>query len=266
MKKSGSIIHPYWVLGLLFCVTAALLLFTVDISVTDEAGVRQKLPDTLGDQWEGFDVLFCQDPGCGRNWLTRDVPLNDEGRRVCPSNWQGEPCGGELLTMSLGEKTVLPRDTVMMKKQYINRENPENTVFTSVVLSGKDRTSIHRPELCLDAQGNAIESSQALEIPLANGNTIKVQVLLLNKKYSEKYTRYSYYAYFFIGKDRTTHLHFERLLWMSLDRVFRNVAHRWAYIAVSGERAPLADNAVYQDEIRNVISKLYPEISLLENK
>ncbi len=266
MKKTASIIHPYGVLGLLFLLTACLLLFTVDISVTDEAGVREYLPENLGNNWEGFDVLFCQDPGCGRNWLTRDVPLNEDGVRVCPTNWQGETCGGELLAMSLGEKTVLPRDTVMMKKQYINRENPENTVFTSVVLSGKDRTSIHRPEVCLDAQGNEIEKSVVIEVPLENGKTIKVQVLLINKKYSEKYTRYTYYAYFFIGKDRTTHLHFERLLWMSLDRVFRNVAHRWAYIAVSGERSPFEGDTEYQDEIRDVIGKLYPEISLLEGQ
>lgn len=256
--------QPHVILGLLFTLTSLLLLFTVDVTVTDEAGVRLYLPAHLEDKWEGYDVLFCQKPTCGRNWLARDISLNEDGRRLCPQNWQNEPCGGELLNMSLGEKLALPKDTVMMKKQYFGVTHPENTVFTSVVLSGKDRTSIHRPEVCLDAQGNIIEKSLVVEVPLESGKTLKVKVLLINKKYSENYTHYSYYAYFFIGKDRTTHLHFERLMWMSLDRIFRNVAHRWAYIAVSGDRSPDTDDLTYQDEIRDVISKLYPEISLLE--
>lgn len=265
MTLRGFYQYPGLVLGLLFVLTSAFLLFTVDVTVTDAAGVRMFLPQSLGNQWEGYDVLFCQKPVCGRNWLARDIPLNEEGVRVCPRNWQDEPCEGELLNMSLGEKLVLPKDTVMMKKQYFQIDQPENTVFTSVVLSGKDRTSIHRPEVCMDAQGNIIENSLVVDVPMESGEMLKVKVLLLNKKYSENYTHYSYYAYFFIGNDRTTHLHFERLLWMSLDRVFRNVAHRWAYIAVSGDRSPDAEDLTYQDEIRNVVSQLYPEISLLES-
>lgn len=263
MKKSGFSLNPFLTLGVLFLATALMLIYTVDISVTDEAGVREELPETLGDTWVGRDVLFCQDPKCGRSWLTDDLTPDGEGEYHCPTNWQGEACGGELLGMSLGEKLILPRDTVIMKKQYTHTGDPENTVFTSVVLSGKDRTSIHRPENCLDAQGNIIEQSKMLEVPLDNGGTLKVQVLMLYKKHNGQHVRHSYYAYFFIGKDRVTHLHFERALWMSLDRVFRNVAHRWAYIAVFGERSPFDDDD-FEAEIREVIGKLYPQISLLE--
>lgn len=266
MTARALLQKPPVILGLLFAVTSLFLLFTVDVAVTDAAGVRLFLPKNLGGAWEGYDVLFCQNPGCGRSWLERDVPVDDEGNRHCPRNWQNEPCGGELLNMSLGEKLVLPKDTVMMKKQYFASAHPGESVFTSVVLSGKDRTSIHRPEVCMDAQGHVIQDSLVLEVPMAGRKNLKVKVLLLNKKYSEDFTHYSYYAYFFIGKDRTTHLHFERLMWMSMDRIFRNVAHRWAYIAVSGERSPDKDDLSYQDEIRDVISKLYPEISLLDDQ
>lgn len=264
MKKPGFLKSPLLVLGLLFLFTSFMLLFTVDVTITDESGVREKLPETLGDNWVGYDVLFCQDPACGRSWLTRNVPPNAEGRRVCPANWQNKPCGGELLGMSRGEKLILPADTVILKKQYINRQDPDHPVFTSMVLSGKDRASIHRPEVCLDAQGNVIESSRILQVPLANGSILGVKVLLFHKKFRENDIHYSYYAYFFIGKDRTTPLHLERLVRMSLDRILRNVAHRWAYIAVSGERIPYAENEAYLDQIREVISKLYPQISLLE--
>jgi hypothetical protein len=52
---------------------------------------------------------------------------------------------------------------------------------------------------------------------------------------------------------------------MALDRIFRNVAHQWAYIAVSGERDADLENKEHYDEIRDVVSRLYPEISLLDN-
>jgi hypothetical protein len=242
-----------------------LLLFTVDVTVTDEAGVRAMLPRTLGSAWSGDDVLFCQNPHCGRSWLTRQVTPDEAGLRICPENWQGEACGGELYTMSLGEKIALPADTVMLKKQYVKMDNPEETVFTSVVLSGRERSSIHRPEVCMVAQGNVIESREVISVPMQKGPPLKVMVMHLSRRFSPQYTRHSYYAYFFVGRDRTTPYHAERLIWMALDRIFRNVAHQWAYIAVSGERDADLENKEHYDEIRDVVSRLYPEISLLDN-
>lgn len=249
----------------LFGITAILLIFTVDVTISDAAGVKTYLPKQLKNSWNGFDVLFCQKPSCGRAWLTRDLTFNDQGVATCPTNWQGEECGGKLLPMSAGEKLVLPEDTLMLKKQYFAEENPEHSVFTSVVLSGKDRTSIHKPEICMVAQGNTIENSEVIEVPMENGPPVKVMVMNMNKRFSNGYIRSSYYAYFFIGRDRTTPYHLERLIWMSLDRIFRNVAHKWAYIAVSGERDGDLSNTDHYDEIRDVVSKLYPEISLLDD-
>lgn len=264
MSQKNTPLKTFLTLLVLFSITSFLLLFTVDVTVSDEAGVKTHLPKQLEDAWEGYDVLFCQKPSCGRSWLTRDIAFDENGMAACPTNWQGEPCGGELLTMSAGEKLVLPSDTVILKKKYFEQEVPENSVFTSVVLSGIDRTSIHRPEVCMVAQGHVIENQEVIDVQMENGPPLKVMVMQLTRKLSENVSHHSYYAYFFIGRDRTTPYHFERMAWMSLDRIFRNVAHKWAYIAVAGERDADLTNTDHYEEIRDVVSKLYPQISLLE--
>ena len=48
------------------------------------------------------------------------------------------------------------------------------------------------------------------------------------------------------------------MIWMGTDRVFHNVSHRWAYIAVAGMRD--TEGTAYQDEIRGFLKDLYPEI------
>ena len=39
-----------------------------------------------------------------------------------------------------------------------------------------------------------------------------------------------------MGKDRETASHLWRMYWMGYDRVVHGVSHRWAYIAMSGDR------------------------------
>jgi hypothetical protein len=263
MEKTPGF-RPYLILLVLFGISGLLLATTVDVGITDEAGVRLELPTSLGDAWTGHEVVFCHNPYCGRSWLVKDLTPDAGGKTVCPENYRGEPCGGELRTMALGEYQILPKDTVIFKKQYQHNLDPERTVHVAVVLSGEDRTSIHRPETCTQAQGNTIDLAHVIQVPLANGRELGVMVLDLRRVLPGGRVLKSYYAYWFSGKDRDTPHHHERVLWMSLDRVFRSVAHRWAYIAVAGERSPEEGNNAHHAEIREIVALLYPQIRLEE--
>ena len=64
---------------------------------------------------------------------------------------------GREYPVSEVEKDNLPPDTGFSRKSYVNLLHPEQEVNISIVLSGKDRTSIHRPELCLVGQGWTIK-------------------------------------------------------------------------------------------------------------
>jgi hypothetical protein len=57
------------------------------------------------------------------------------------------------------------------------------------------------------------------------------------------------FAYWFVGPGRQTPYHLARLYWMSADLLFRNVAPRWAYVAVSPFGSGRPASAARQAEI-----------------
>jgi hypothetical protein len=110
----------------------------------------------------------------------------------------------------------------------------------SIVLTGRDRESIHRPERCLTGQGHTILSRDVLEFPMQGRDPLKVMVFTNERKIETAHGAYgylSYYAYWFVGQGRETPDHYMRMFWLAWDRVVHSVAHRWAYISVSGRRA-----------------------------
>jgi hypothetical protein len=260
-SETGSL-WKHCVVILLLVAGAALVVSVVEIRLETQAGVAESLPGTLGDEWVGDSVLFCHNPACGRSWLTREVSTGEGQPPVCPEDWQGNPCGAELHTMSLGEHMILPKDTVILKKKYQHQEEADRSVFCSVVFSGEHRTSIHRPETCMVGQGHTIEHSTVIEVPLEGREPLKVMVLHLTRRIGPQRFQHNYYAYWFVGKDRETPYHHQRMIWMALDKVLRNVSHRWAYISVSGTRDPDLSDTGHYTEIREIVSRLYPEIHL----
>lgn len=245
-------IHPYKpcvvVIGLMILTSLALAL-TVDVRITDEAGVELTLPDRVGP-WEGAEVLYCQNPDCEREVLAAGLA----DRNVCPT------CGAALHPMSLAERNMLPPDTLLVRKKYVDPEG--RVILVAIVLSGKERASIHRPQVCLVGQGNEIVRSRTVPVPLPGRRPLDVMVLdLLGHGRLPDGRRLQvnrYYAYWFVGKGRETPYHVQRMFWMAFDRVVHNVAHRWAYISVSGTRPPEGEE--HLAEIREFVGKLYPHI------
>lgn len=249
---------PYLIMLLCLGVTSFLLGFTVRVDVTDEAGVRLLddredeqhlfLPDTLGE-WVGHELRFCQNPGCRAEHDVKD--LKDIYK--CPR------CGSPLYFMTLDEYRILPKDTVMVKKRY---EHPMGrAVFVTVVLSGRERSSIHRPQRCLTGQGNTITGSEVMDISLQDGRELDVMLLDMTRNYTlkdgRKIASNTYYAYWFVGRNRETPNHITRMIWMAADRIFKNKAHRWAYIGIAGVQA---EDDSHKEQISEFVRMLYPEI------
>jgi hypothetical protein len=199
------------VAGLKQLIIAAILLvggvlvtaFTANVNTVSEAGIELKLPDQV-NQWRGPEI---------------------------------EP--SEL------EVSLLPKGTEFAKRAYTN--DAGETIYCSIVLSSPDPRSIHRPELCLPTQGVKITDSRLLRIPVAGlskplpltqlttrtevkdkaGNTVaspEGQALVVR----------GYFLYWFVGKDRITARHWQRVLWNMWDRTVFSTNHRWAYIIVQG--------------------------------
>jgi len=133
------------------------------------------------------------------------------------------------------EHLILPRDTEFAKKRYEGFDLPEIT--TEIVLSGAQRQSIHRPQVCLVGQGWAIQKEETIPITLADGRVQKVRKLTLVRT-QEGVQIMGYFIYWFIGKDKTTDDHVERIFLTSWDRIVHRVNHRWAYVIVSSSLNP----------------------------
>lgn len=244
-------LKPYFVIIGLMVITSLALAYTVDVSMTGEAGVQVVLPDRISE-WRGKEIRYCQNKEHQGTFLAEDIPDRD----TCPV------CGGELYMMSVDERRILPDDTVILKKHY---QPPAGSAVTaSIVLSGADRSSIHRPQVCLVGQGQEIVREWTHTVELEGRDPLKVVVLDMLRRGQtpdgRDFEHPFYYAYWFVGKGRETHSHIMRMFWMAADRILFNVSHRWAYISVSGTRDPEAGR--YVEEIDEFIQTMYPEMAM----
>jgi hypothetical protein len=251
-------LRPYLNIIVALVVTAFLLAFTVDVSVSNVAGVKTELPDKVGE-WKGDEIRFCQNPACLEEFYLSELV----DRNVCPE------CGGELAGMSKVEADILPDDTIIVKKKYTHPDG--QSVFVSLVMSGKERSSIHRPQLCLAGQGNEITQSKVFDVPMEGRDDLGVMMLDMTTTVpggsdGKPMVFPRYYAYWFVGRDRETPYHLERMFWMAFDRVFRNVAHRWSYISVAGVRGSVnSEDRAHVEQAREFIYEFYPQISDLKS-
>jgi hypothetical protein len=162
---------------------------------------------------------------------------------------------GQDVPVSAAERAVLPPDTGYSRKNYVWLHNASRQVFVSIVLSGRDRTSIHRPELCLLGQGWTIDGRFGHDFAYPGSGQTAVPATVLRVRREVLVPRGgrmavpSLVAYWFVGRDRVVAGHWARMWWSAVDRLCRLRSSRWAYVvvqtnALDGEAAgPSADGA-----------------------
>lgn len=158
---------------------------------------------------------------------------------------------GHAVDVTAIEREVLPADTGFSRMNYVRLSNLKENVFLSIVLSGRDRTSIHRPEHCLVGQGWTITGEFEHEFDWNDGPEKKLPVTVLRIEREVTNSRGqtvkvpALYAYWFVGADKVVASNKKRVLITALDRLRYLRAHRWAYVvtqtsALDGEAAALA--------------------------
>ena len=132
------------------------------------------------------------------------------------------------------ERQVLPPDTGFSRKVYVSVADPSNRVFLSIVLSGRDRTSIHRPELCLVGQGWTIDGSMEHQFSRQGpakafrATLLQVEKRVVTQKGEARVPQLV--AYYFVGGDTIAATHWERIARDAWNRVVHGRADRWAYV------------------------------------
>lgn len=158
---------------------------------------------------------------------------------------------GQDVPVSAVEREVLPPDTGFARRNYVWLHDPTRQVFVSIVLSGRDRTSIHRPELCLVGQGWTIlgRFNHDFEHPGPGHGKVPATVLRVVREMAAprggRVAVQSLVAYWFVGRDRVVASHWERMWWSAVEQLHHLQGSRWAYVTVQtpapdGEAAALA--------------------------
>jgi hypothetical protein len=157
---------------------------------------------------------------------------------------------------SAEEKRMLPTDTLFAKATYITRDAAlaeRDVAHVSIVLTGTDSRSIHKPEVCLPGQGWTVDSSQVTTVDMPGGRQLRVRDLAVSGTFltpeGKSFRRRAHYVYWFVGTDFTTPDHFQRIWRSTWDAVVSEVTHRWAYVAVM---------AAVTDEIEPALAKERP--------
>ena len=157
---------------------------------------------------------------------------------------------GQRAAVSATEREVLPPDTGFSRRNYAFLGDRRRDVFLSIVLSGRDRSSIHRPEICLVGQGWTILDTvpHGFRYPGRTDAAFGATLLRVRREIQTprgKVTTPQLVAYWFVGGDTVVATHWQRMLRDAWNRVAHARADRWAYVllqtdAADGEAAALA--------------------------
>jgi hypothetical protein len=150
--------------------------------------------------------------------------------------------GSEPLPVSQAEHEILPPDTEFAGRSYGGLGVPDrdflDRILCKIVLSGREKRSIHRPERCLPGQGWSVIGSQIVDVPLKSGHPLKVTALLLTRPVQgsdgkPRQLKFCY-LYWYVGREVSTPYSFVRVMLTNWDLIVHRRNQRWAYVIVAG--------------------------------
>jgi Protein of unknown function (DUF3485) len=161
---------------------------------------------------------------------------------------------------------MLPKDTSFASRHY-QTSNDSWGVTANIVMMGKDRTSIHKPEYCLPGQGWRIESQTNVAISIAGPQPYELPVAKMTLSISAKdgggrMQEYRcLYMFWFVADNEETTSHWQRMWWLARDLLRQGVLQRWAYVSYYAICAPGQEDATFE-RVQKLIAASVPEFQL----
>jgi hypothetical protein len=163
---------------------------------------------------------------------------------------------------------TLPKDTSFGQRRYNSADG--FVVDLRVVLMGRDRTSMHKPQICLTGQGWHIDdvasAETAVRIDRPYAYDLPVVELVANRMVSidgQNKLLSGVYVYWYVADDAmsasTSGL--QRMWWMASKLLRTGVLQRWAYVSCFASCAPGQEKATF-DRLKQFIAAAAPEFQL----
>ncbi len=198
---------------------------------------------------------------------TRPMPNSKNLEILLPETTPGYT--SEILTNSEKVLSVLPPDSSFRVRSYTAADGFFSQV--SVVLMGSDRSSIHKPQICLTGQGWAIDNhfSDVEKIPLDRpvAYDLPVNKLIATKQFAgpdgQVQTARGLYVYWFVDADRCTANSWKWMTWwVPRDLLLNGILERWAYVSYFSACSPGQEAATYE-RMKKLIAATVPEFQLV---
>jgi len=133
----------------------------------------------------------------------------------------------ESLEPSEAELNVLPSDTRFEKRRYVADDG--SWFLVSAVIGGHSKSSIHRPELCLPAQGFQMSDPSTVRV-----EDVEWRFVTLARKGASSLG----FAYTFYNQDGyRTSSHLKRIFRDVWDRSLRSRIDRWVMVTVNASES-----------------------------
>lgn len=158
--------------------------------------------------------------------------------------WQSEPIPIAQIVLDW-----LPDDTVFGQRLY--RATNGFEALMNVVLMGRDRTSLHKPQYCLTGAGWQIieEGEDRVAVTQPHPYDLPVMKLISSRTLTQtngvERTFRGIYVYWFVADNQVTAQHGERMWWMARDLMFTGVLQRWAYVSCFAICPPGGEDTTY---------------------
>lgn len=142
--------------------------------------------------------------------------------------------------LSREEKEILPPDTTKLSKSYIEKYLPDNVaryraLSATLILAGADKRSLHKPEICLPAQGWTITRREPVKL-MTTGGELEVMHLYLRRQVQsdngEVAFQRAHYVYWWVARHESTAFSNKRLIISTYNNIFKNLNDRWGYPSV----------------------------------
>ncbi|MBC8245307.1 MAG: exosortase-associated EpsI family protein [Verrucomicrobia bacterium] len=177
-------------------------------------------------------------------------------------------CTSKTREMTEDELELLPDDTTFGRRIYTLQDDTQ--IQTTVVLMGKDRTSIHKPEYCLPGQGFTIDKREVVNIPIQKPYPYDLPVMRLTisntvNRNNRELQVGGVYIYWFVADGKLATHHLDRM-WMMTQGLLRDgVLQRWAYVTYFAICSPGDEEATF-DKMAKFIAESVPKFQLTTGK
>jgi Protein of unknown function (DUF3485) len=166
---------------------------------------------------------------------------------------------------------TLPADTSYGQRRYINAADPNEWVLMNVVLMGTDRTSIHKPQYCLQGAGWNIDDAassetkiliqkpQPYELPVIKLVTTRI----VQDTNSLPVTLRGIYVYWFVADGALSgDMSGAGRMWTMAKHLLESgVLQRWAYVSCFSVCRPGQEDATYA-RMKKFIAASVPQFQL----